>query len=127
MRFKNAQLGKKIIKLFLSPRLGTVVRAQLQSLMSVRLRRLAGSTTLGHLFRGAGRVFVNILARSQPLLGLFWIIWVGIEFQIHSTQWPIVAFVRLNLVYGECYGGVDRSVRSLDELENRGGAFGQRF
>ena len=110
-----------------APQLGTVVRARLQSLMSVRLRQLAGSTTLVHLFRGAGRVFVNILARSQPLLGLFWIIWVGIRFQIRSIQWPIVAFARLNLVYAECYGGVGRSARSLGGLENRGGAFGQRF
>ncbi|RVW41992.1 hypothetical protein CK203_092859 [Vitis vinifera] len=106
---------------------GDCSKSPLQSLMSVRLRQLVVSTTPVHLIRGAGWVFVNIRARSRPLLGLFWIIWVGIRFQIRSIRWPIVAFAQLNLVCAECYEGVGRSVQSLGGLENRGGAFGQHF
>ena len=109
------------------PQLGTVVGAQLPSLMSVRLRRLAESTILVHLIRGVGWVFGNILARSQPLLSLSWTILVGIRFQIHSIRWPIAAFSRLDLACVECCEGAVQSVRSLDELGNKGGVSGQRF
>ncbi|RVX08479.1 hypothetical protein CK203_014135 [Vitis vinifera] len=53
-----------------------------------------------HLIRVAGRVFVNIRART---------------------------FAQLNLACVECYEGAGRSVQSLGELENRGGAFEQHF
>ena len=95
--------------------------------MSVRLRQLVESTTPVHLIRGAGRVFVNIRARSRPLLGLFWIIWVGIRFQTRLIQWPIVAFSLLNLACAEYCEGAGLLVRSLGELGNKGGASGQRF
>ncbi|RVW37694.1 hypothetical protein CK203_109474 [Vitis vinifera] len=86
-------------------------------------RRVHHSCSLDSWLLG---VFVNIRARSRPLLGLFWIIWVGIRFQIRSIRWPIVAFAQLNLVCAECYEGVGRQ-QSLGGLENRGGAFGQHF
>ena len=95
--------------------------------MSVRLRQLAEFTILFYLIRYVGWVFGNILARSQPLLGLSWIIWVGIRFQTRLIRWPIVAFVRLNLVCAECCEGAGQLVQSLDELGNKGGASGQRF
>ncbi|RVX00826.1 hypothetical protein CK203_026532 [Vitis vinifera] len=109
------------------PQLGTIVGAQLQSLMNVRLRQLAESTILVYLIRGVGWVFGNILTRSQPLLGLSWTIWVGIRFQTCSIQWPIVAFYRSNLACAECCEGAGQLVRSLDDLGNKGGASRQRF
>ena len=95
--------------------------------MSVRLRQLSESTILVYLIRGVGWVFGNILARSQPVLGLSWTIWVGIRFQTRSIQWPIVTFSRLNLAYAECCEGAGQLVQSLDELGNKGETSGQRF
>ncbi|RVX18950.1 hypothetical protein CK203_006879 [Vitis vinifera] len=89
----------------------------------VRLRQLAESTILFYLILHAGRVFGNILARSQPLPGLSWTALVGIipnslNSMAHCSILPVKS--------GLCriLRRVDRLTRSPGGLENRAGAFG---
>ncbi|RVW93273.1 hypothetical protein CK203_022439 [Vitis vinifera] len=96
-------------------------------LMIGRLHRLTKSTILLRLVPCVGWAFRSILARSQPLLGLSWTIWVGTRFQIRSILWPIVAFFRLSLVCAECCEGVGQLERPPGGLGNRGGASRRHF